>query len=92
MAMYDAGGCKLAIRGGNPQPEGEMDALLLGRTRVSHASLLTLAQRSFIHDVQNESSDKASSKREILENAFCISTCDFCLINSVMLTLYNNAV
>ena len=34
MAMYDAGGAKLATGRGNGQPEGEMDDLLLGKTRV----------------------------------------------------------
>lgn len=34
MAMYDAGGCNLNLRHVNAVPEGEMDALLLGKTRV----------------------------------------------------------
>ncbi|CAG7659303.1 unnamed protein product, partial [Allacma fusca] len=33
MAMYDAGTSRMATRGGNAGPEGEMDALLLGKTR-----------------------------------------------------------
>lgn len=35
MAMYDAGGSARLGRQGNALPEGEMDALLLGKTRVS---------------------------------------------------------
>jgi hypothetical protein len=43
MALYDAGGSgRMAYSraGGNQAPEGEMDALLLGKTRVSHINLL----------------------------------------------------
>lgn len=50
MAMYDAGGgYRLrSMRSGNAVPEGEMDALLLGKTRVSATINSSLARAQLL--------------------------------------------
>jgi len=43
MAMYDAGGYKITSMK-STVPEGEMDALLLGRTKVSKITFIYIMQ------------------------------------------------